>query len=134
MSAAIVQGVPGSTNDVDLWIDLSPREYMRPINIALAAGAEMVRNTVVALSDHTLVNFVYEVTGLASFGSEFKKSKKMAFCDVEVNVLPLQSIKKSKLAIRRPKDLVHVQQIEDCLRCKEADRKGKLAARHGFEP
>ena len=29
MSAAIVQGVPGSTNDVDLWINLPSREYMR---------------------------------------------------------------------------------------------------------
>jgi hypothetical protein len=26
MSAAIMQGVPGTTNDVDLWIDLSPMQ------------------------------------------------------------------------------------------------------------
>ncbi len=134
MSAAIVQGVPGGTNDIDLWIDLPTREYMRPIKVALACGAEMVRNTVVALSDHTLVNFVYEVTGLGSFGSEFKKSKKMVFHGVPVHVLRLESIRKSKLAIRRPKDLTHVQQIEDCLKCQKADRQGKLAARHGFEP
>jgi hypothetical protein len=134
MSAAIVQGVPGGTNDVDLWIDLSPREYMRAINVAVANGAEMIRNTVVALPDQTLVNFVYEVTGLGSFKSEFSKSKKMTFRGVPVHVLPLESIRKSKLAIQRPKDLVHVQQIDDCLRCKKADRKGKLAARHGFEP
>ena len=29
MSAAIVQGVMGSTLDVDLWVDLPARQYMR---------------------------------------------------------------------------------------------------------
>jgi hypothetical protein len=32
MSAAIVQGVPGSTIDVDFWMDLPERQYMRPMN------------------------------------------------------------------------------------------------------
>jgi hypothetical protein len=117
MSAAIVQGVPGSTRDVDLWIDLPSREYMKVINIALRNGAEFVRNTVVALSDHTIVNFVYQVTGLGSFGSEIRKSRIHNFHGVKAPVLRLESIRKSKLAIKREKDLIHVQQIDAILRC-----------------
>jgi len=35
-------------------------------------------------------------------------------------VLPLEGIRKSKLAIGRPKDLVHVLQIENTLKLKRA--------------
>jgi len=122
MSAAIVQGVPGSTIDVDLWIDLPERQYIRALNIAKAQGAETVRNTVVELSDQTLVNFVYKVTGLGSFASEIRKAGKISFHGLKVAALSLASIRKSKLAIGRPKDLTHVQQIEDTLKFKKAEK------------
>jgi hypothetical protein len=121
MSAAIVQGVPGSTLDVDLWLNLPERQYMRPMKIALAQGAEMLRNMVLQLSDDTLVNFVYAVTGLGSFTNEYRKSVKLPFHGLTIAALSLKSVRKSKLAIRRPKDLVHVQQIESTLRMKRAE-------------
>src|SRR5262245_48941639 len=34
MSAAVLQGVPVMTVDIDLWIDLPSRQYMRVLNIA----------------------------------------------------------------------------------------------------
>ena len=40
MTAALVQGVPGSTLDTDLWIDLPERQYMRVINHAVRLGAQ----------------------------------------------------------------------------------------------
>jgi hypothetical protein len=116
MSAAILQGINGGTNDIDLWVDLPPRQYMRVLRAATSAGAEIVRNTVVALSDHTLVNFVYEVTGLGNFATEFKKARVMKFGGVKMAVLPLESIRKSKAAIRRDKDLTHLHQIDEYLR------------------
>jgi hypothetical protein len=120
MSAAIVQGVPGSTIDIDLWINLPERQYMRPVRIALAQGATMLRNTVVELSDETLVNFVYSVTGLGSFAREHGKATRLPFNGLTIAVLPLEGIRKSKLAIGRPKDLVHVLQIENTLKLKRA--------------
>ena len=36
MSGAILQGVPATTLDTDLWIDLPSRSYMRMINLARA--------------------------------------------------------------------------------------------------
>ena len=115
MSAANLQGVPGSTIDVDLWLDLPARSYMKAVNLALRLGAQAVRNTVVELADGTLVNFVYEVTGLPAFGRVFGKAKKVRWQGVNVAVLPLNLIVKSKQAIRRPKDLLHIELIRQRL-------------------
>ena len=65
MSAAIVQGVMETTLDVDLWIDLPKRQYMRVQNIARVAGCTVGASTVVYTQDGTPVNFVFgEVGGL----------------------------------------------------------------------
>ena len=50
MSGAILQGVPATTLDTGIWIDLPPRQYMRVINLCLRQGAKMRANTVVDLS------------------------------------------------------------------------------------
>lgn len=115
MSAASIQGVPGSTVDVDLWLDLAPRQYMRAINIARCEGAQFVRNTVVELSDSTMVNFVYKVTGLPVFKLVWPKTRMMQWQGVDVAVLPLELISQSKAAIRRPKDLTHIELIRQRL-------------------
>jgi hypothetical protein len=115
MSAANIQGVPGSTIDVDLWLELPARDYMRALNLAVRLGAQVVRNTVVELADGTLINFVYEVTGLPAFGRVFGRAKKVRWQGVNVAVLPLELIVKSKQAIRRPKDLLHIELIRQRL-------------------
>ena len=115
MSAANIQGVPGSTIDVDLWLDLPSREYIKAVNVAMRLGAQVIRNTVVELRDGTLVNFVYEVTGLPAFEKVIGRAKKMKWHGVNVAVLPLELIQKSKEAIRRPKDLLHVELIKQRL-------------------
>jgi hypothetical protein len=129
MSAALLQGVEGTTRDVDLWIDLPPRQYMRMINLSRRLGAQMVRNTVVELQDGTLVNFVYEVGGLGEFAKEFRKAKRLSFHGLCVAVLPLELIKRSKEAIRRPKDLLHIQLINQTLRSRRYYRGPRLAGK-----
>jgi hypothetical protein len=125
MSAAILQGVPVATFDVDLWIDLPPRRYMRAVNAALRAGATQVRNTVVELSDGTLVNFIFEVTGLKGFAAEARKARKLWFQGIKVPVMPLESIRKSKAAVMRPKDPAHIQYIDQTLQARRENRRGK---------
>lgn len=88
---------------------------MTAINLAIREGAQALRNTVVELADGTLVNFVYEVTGLPPFASVIGKAKRMIWGGIEVAVLPLELIKKSKEAIRRPKDLLHIELIRQRL-------------------
>lgn len=116
MSAAVLQGVPVATNDVDLWIDRPAREYMLPMNVALRLGAKMVRNTVLELSDGMLVNFIFNVAGLKSFAIEFSKARKLNFQGQTVPVMPLESIRRSKAAIMRPKDQAHIFYIDETLR------------------
>jgi len=74
MSSAILQGVPASTLDTDLWIGLPERQSIRLINLSLSLGAELVRSTVVALRDGSLINFLHRVDGLASFATEWRRA------------------------------------------------------------
>ena len=60
---------------------------MRVLNICLRLGATLRANTVVDLEDGSTVNFVYEVTGLRSFNSEFKRARRLRW--LELRVLPL---------------------------------------------
>jgi hypothetical protein len=123
MSAAIAQGVMGTTLDVDLWIDLPSRRYMEVQNLARQLGAIPAADTVVYLSDGTPVNFVYEVTGLATFATELATAVRLPFHGRIVPVLPLSRIRKSKSAIGRDKDKLHIRQINEFLRCQKAARK-----------
>ena len=125
MSAAVLQGVMGSTLDVDLWINLTPRDYMRVINLAVRNGATMAANTVVYLEDGMPVNFVFEVTGLQSFKTEMRNAIQLPFQGRTIPVLPLERIRASKSAIRRDKDLLHIKLIDDFLTCRNAKLKGR---------
>jgi len=118
MSAAVLQGVPVVTHDVDLWMDLPVRQYMKPVNLAIRLGAKMVRNTIVELSDGMLVNFIFEVSGLQSFAAELSTARRLNFHGMTIPVMPLESIRRSKVAAKRPKDEVHIFYIDQTLRLK----------------
>ena len=120
MSAAIVQGVPGSTFDVDLWIDLPSRQYMKPMNAALKLGGEMIRQTVVILPGDLMINFVYAPSGLRSFDAEYRNARQFIIHRKRIPVLPLDRIRKSKLAAGRPKDEAHIRLIDEALSCQKA--------------
>lgn len=130
MSAAIVQGVMESTLDVDLWVDLPPRQYMRAQNVALKTGATMGANTVAYLEDGTPVNFVFgEVAGLGPFAREFRHTQRLNFRGRRIPVLKLERILKSKETIKRDKDLAHIVQIRNLLRCRRALKSKRVVAR-----
>ena len=134
MSAAIVQGVMEATLAVDLWIALPARQYMRVQNIARKTGATMGANTVAYLEDGTPLNFVFEVTGLGSFTSEFKHSKRLEYHGKRIPVLKLERILKSKEAIRRDKDLVHIIHIRNLLRCRRGLKPKTATSRRRKNP
>ena len=114
------------TIDIDFWIDLPPRQYIRVLNIARTIGASILRNTVVELKDGSLINFVYEVTGLKRFATEVKHAMRMNFHGEEILVMPLKLIQRSKEAIQRPKDLIHLHHIKQTLEMREQrSRTGK---------
>ena len=115
MSGAILQGVPATTLDTDLWIDLPPRQYMRILNLCRGLGATLRANSVVDLSDGSTVNFLYELHGVGSFGSEYRRARKVKWLQTQVAVLPLDRIYASKKFIGRPKDLAHLPLLEQTM-------------------
>ena len=70
-------------------------------------------------------NFVYEVTGLRSFSSEQRYVNYSQLHQHSVPVLDLARIVKSKQAIGRDKDKLHILLINDFLRCR-----GKVTRRN----
>jgi hypothetical protein len=122
MSSAILQGVPATTLDTDLWIDLPERQYLRPVNLARRLGAEMIRQTVVALRDGALVNFLYRVDGLASFVTEWKRAIEITWCGGATHVVSLEQIIRSKEFILREKDIAHLPLLKSVLAARKVAR------------
>jgi hypothetical protein len=116
MSGAILQGVPATTLDTDIWIDLRSRQYMRVLNLCRRLGAAVRANTLVDLSDGSTVNFLYEVHGLRGFQYEYQHAKRVRWLQTEVAVLPLERIYASKKFVGRPKDLAHLPLLEQTMR------------------
>ena len=112
MTAALLQGAPATTLDIDLWIDLPPRQYIRILNICRKLGAEMVANTVVVFGGAVTVNFLYRLDGLESFDDEYSRATKMRWHGQEMAVLPLEKVYQSKKFVGRPKDLAVLPLLE----------------------
>jgi hypothetical protein len=116
MTAAVLQGVMMNTMDTDIWVDLPTRQYIRLWNIIRAQGGAALSQTLYVLEDGKVVNFLFSVTGLRSFAAEFRAAVTRKVDGLEVKVLPLARILKSKKTIRRDKDLAHIPVIEKVLR------------------
>jgi len=120
MSAANLQGVLASTVDVEVWISLPPRQYVRVINVCRKLAATIQSPNKVFLSDETPVDFIYEIGGLQSFEREFPRAKKLPFHGLKIPVLPLERICKSKELAARDKDKLHILLIRQVLKLKKS--------------
>ena len=119
MSAAVLQGVPYTTLDTDIWMNLEPRQYIRVLNFCRKLGAEVVANTVVVLEDGTTVNFLYRVDGLKTFLGEYRKAIKLKWLGRQMRALSVEQILQSKEAVGRPKDLAHLPILKLFLKCRD---------------
>ena len=129
MSAANLQGVLAGTIDVDIWIGLPARQYMRVINLCRKMGATLRSPNKVYLCDGTPVDFIYEVSGLPAFDREFPRVKWLPFHGIKTPVLPLERICKSKQAAGRDKDKLHILLIRQALRLKRAAARPRESVR-----
>ena len=123
MTAAILQGAPATTLDIDIWIDLPARQYMRILNLARQLGAEIVANTVVVFGNSLTVNFLYHVGGLRSFAYEYKTSERIRWHGETVPVLSLERVYKSKKFVARPKDLAVLPLLVQAIKLRRRIRK-----------
>jgi len=118
MTAAILQGVPATTLDTGLWIDLPERSYIRILRLCRKLGATILANTVVELTDGSMVNFHYHVDGLLRFGAEFKQATHLRWLGTKVAVLGLRRIYQSKKLVGRPKDIAHLPLLKQTMKLK----------------
>ena len=126
MSAALVQGVPGSTLDTDIWVDLPARSYMKVINHAVRLGGQARSPNLVEFPDESRVDFLYSISGLNSFAREYAGANYCEWNGLSVAVLPLERIYHCKSVIRRPKDLLHMELIQTRLRSLEELKRADL--------
>ena len=116
MGAAVLQGVPVVTQDLDLWIGRPMSGHDEILLICHNLGAKMLDDFRVLLPDTTLVNFTYHVDGLGRFSDEVKKSRRLKLFGQRIPVLPLERIYASKAAVKRPKDRVHLFYLRQAMR------------------
>ncbi len=123
MGAALIEGAPGTTQDIDLWfgsIDAS-----RLSEAARAAGGFYTSGFGVqppTLGGEGLdrVDVVLHASGLDSFDEEFAGARDYDIDGVLVRVLPLERVIVSKRAARRPKDDAQIPMLEATLAARKA--------------
>lgn len=125
MSAAIIQGVPATTLDTDLWVDLPQRHYIRLLNLVHRQGGTGLAPTMYALADGSLVNFIFSMTGLRNFATEYEHAREMMWNGLKIRVLPLERIYQSKKASARDKDLAHLPFLEKVMRAQKRNEEKK---------
>jgi hypothetical protein len=123
MSAANLQGVLASTVDVDVWIDLPARQYMRVINLCRKLKATIQSPNKIFLSDETSVDFIYEIGGLKTFEKEYPRANWLPFHGLEIPVLSLKQICKSKETVARDKDKLHILLIRQALKLEKVAKR-----------
>ncbi len=119
MTAAVYQGVMLNTMDIDIWVDLPTRQYMRLWKLIRDQGGSALSQTLYVLEDGKVVNFLFEVTGLKSFAAEYRHALTLTMDALKVKVLPLARVLKSKKAIMRDKDIAHIPHIERALKAQK---------------
>lgn len=98
------------------------RRYVRILGICRKLDATILARTVVALSDDTLVNFLYRIDGLGEFEVELRSAVELDWLGLRVAVVPLESIIKSKRVVARPKDIAHLPLLEQTVRSRRSLR------------
>jgi len=124
-TAAVLHGVPMATVDVDIWVDLPERQYVRILGIAQRIGAEILSNNVIVLQGDQRVDFLYRIDGLASFATEWKGASRMSWARQAIRVLPLARIIRSKEASNRPKDQIQLPALREYRACLAAEESKK---------
>ncbi len=123
MSAALLQGARGATEDLDLWFESLGDPRLS--EAAQRAGGFFVTRSeppmFAAMSDR--VDVIVSMSGLLDFASEYAGSKTVEVDGVPLRVLPLERIAASKRAANRVKDRAVLEALELALQVLQ--REGK---------
>lgn len=123
MGAALIEGAPGTTQDLDLWFGRIDVERLR--EAARRAGGVYTTGTGVqppALGGEGLdrLDVVLTASGLDSFEQELKRAHEYEIDGVLVKVLPLERVIVSKRAAKRAKDSAQIPMLEAALAARQS--------------
>jgi hypothetical protein len=123
LSAAVLQGAPVSTQDLDLWLERPGDDAVR--QAASDAGgfwlpAFGMRPPGFGGEGLERIDVVLTAHGLHDFDSEYLHAPECLIDDVPVRVLPLERIIASKRSTNRPKDIAAIPALEAAVRARAA--------------
>ena len=128
MGAALIEGAPATTQDLDLWfghIDADRlREAARRAGGLYTAGSGLQPP---AFGGEGLdrVDLVLTASGLESFEREYAGAREYELDGVRVKVLPIERVIVSKRAAKRPKDSAQLPILEATLAARKARTEGQ---------
>lgn len=124
LGAAVLQGAPVSTQDLDLWLERPGDDAVRQ------AAADAGGFWIAAFGLHPpgiggdgldRIDVVLTAHGLDDFNSEYSRASEHFIDGIPVKVLPLERIIASKRSTNRPKDIAALPALEATLRARDAD-------------
>ncbi len=126
MGAALLEGAPGTTQDIDLWFGVIDAERLR--EAAHKAGGVYTPGFGLqppALGGEGLdrVDLVLTASGLDTFEIEFMRARHYDLDGVPVRVLPLERVIVSKRAAKRLKDTAQIPMLEAALAARKSRKK-----------
>lgn len=119
MSAALLQGARGATEDLDLWFE--NLDDPRIGEAARRAGGFWVTRAQPPLLGGMSERFdvVVSMSGLPDFAKEYAGAGDLRLEGVPLRLLPLERILASKKAANRPKDRAAVEALEVAIKVLE---------------
>ncbi len=127
MGAALIEGAPGTTQDIDLWFERIDEGQLR--EAARRAGGLYTSGFGLqppAVGGEGLDRVDVELTasGLEPFDQEFHNAREYVLDGVRVRVLPLDRVIVSKQAAKRAKDSAQLPMLEAALAARRARTEG----------
>jgi len=123
MGAALIEGAPGTTQDIDLWFERIDEGQLR--EAARRAGGLYtsgfgLQPPAVGGEGLDRVDLVLTASGLEPFDQEFNNAREYVLDGVRVRVLPLDRVIVSKRAAKRAKDSAQLPMLEAALAARRA--------------
>ncbi len=126
MSAALIQGARGSTEDINLWFEdpSDPRiaESVRAAGGIWVSGAFGMQPPRIGGDVGERFDVVLTMSGLGTFREEIVNAHEETVDGIALPVLSLQRIAHSKRAAGRAKDKLALESIEDALAVLAAEK------------
>ena len=127
MGAALLEGAPGTTQDIDLWLERIDEGQLREA-ARMAGGLYTsgfgLQPPAVGGEGLDRVDLVLTASGLEPFDQEFMNARDYEVDGVHVRVLPLDRVIVSKRAAKRAKDAAQLPMLEATLAARRATTEG----------